>query len=1584
LRTIARLFVVTLLICIVTTVTVEVSCSVSRSSDIQQVPTFDYVTPALKALNITELKDYVKTFSNFGTRFTGYAECNDTAEYIYNEFKTFGLQDVGYHYFNVTVPVDEGAYVTLPTGEKVTLYPFLPNIVCPVQTPPGGISGRLIYVGEGETKDFDGKDVDGSIVLMDMNSQYNWLTAAKYGAKAVIFIEPNDSCTQEFGQKVLDTVAYYFPRLYVKAEDAQKLRSQDGARVNLVSNMKFRTLVSRNVMGYLQGGDYADKYILLTASYDSYSYVPSLAPGAREAIGISILLQLAKYFASHPGSNQYTLVFVAFSGTDQGVVGSRWFVKQYLDQNWDTWGSKVDLQMDFDIDDVNRFIEPATNAGWLWGWGETSGQCFIASSPFYQWLFNNGLVQDLANKLNAMFPAFTYLNENWLWLDQLPLGQRVQSADGRVVRAMMGEPGYTNNWNDMLGGPLRYSDSEPLALLGGPGLTWSNFLAYEKYTYTPFDTPDKIHWENIEYKLTAIYPIVYAIINTDLTYMIRVSPSGQPLYWGTTRPAYADTQTGALSKWVDITGEIDEYNMTKLPNPYVGIPNALFMYRSYPAGGNGCSSWQIPRWTYVTADENGKVFAPGLINNYGARVLPEGRAGYNLEIRAYVINESTGQITYAPAFGMNWYQSSVITGVSFTERLYTQSTPSQKGLNPQSFGIYTLFKCGNVAMFDLGDPYFRSAAVDLQASLVVNSFKTHSIVDQSSWENYVYGGQSVSIVAMHVPPGEPIEIMTRTGYSLNYPFEVLTNSSKNNPSGTGYTVGAGEQITITHTTLQAAYDWFNQNSLREAIIAKSAVAPPARPVSTKELFESAFQAIATNNYTKLESLQYRLLVLERNQYDVLRSTIEDSVNAITFFGFILVPFALIFERLVGQLKGLKRIVMTVLAYGLPILVLSYAHPGFSLASNSAMVLVGFIVLVLTSPLLAIIYVSFLDALKKTREKAMGAHWIEMGRTSVALLSFSLGVLNMRKRRLRTSLTLMSILLITVGVILFTSIGAVRTVSEGTQGYSASYSGILVHQYGYSRSNWGFDKYGGAGNSESVPQIGREYLTELEARYGDKFIMAPRAWAFLGMNMRGWILTTEDGSRKTNTTMLAALGLTPQELNVTLTMPNAGLVKGTWFTEDTESYVTIIGTQVANQLKVDVGDMIKLEGYSFKIIGIANETILNHVRDLDNLEITPMDTRVSGNDARLYLGTMNVRVENTPAETIIIPYKTVLGAFDGMVVSVAMRLKHEYEGNQTLLSSTAKEIYTETLHGSYSIPLYYGYKGAIVRTLFPQNVVTTSGWETQSAPLIIAALVILNLMLGSIEERKKDIFTLSSVGLSPFHIGFLFFAEALTYSTIGGVCGYLISLLLAPFGTSISLNPASTTVVTAVTSMMAVTIVVTIYPIYIASKLVTPSLERRWKISKPKGDMWEIVLPFTSTRDEEVDGLLAFTHELVTVHLAPDSEVFRTVTSIEYSEEETPQLLNRTLIFDSELSPYELGIFQGTRIIDAKEKDIGRHTLHINLSRKAGPKGSWMTFGREFVDLMRKQIMLWRNLTEEERKQYETRFAELKRSMKGGE
>ena len=59
------------------------------------------------------------------------------------------------------------------------------------------------------------------------------------------------------------------------------------------------------------------------------------------------------------------------------------------------------------------------------------------------------------------------------------------------------------------------------------------------------------------------------------------------------------------------------------------------------------------------------------------------------------------------------------------------------------------------------------------------------------------------------------------------------------------------------------------------------------------------------------------------------------------------------------------------------------------------------------------------------------------------------------------------------------------------------------------------------------------------------------------------------------------------------------------------------------------------------------------------------------------------------------------------------------------------------------------------------------------PMFIAALIVLNAMMGAVYERFREIGIYSSVGLAPLHIALLFVAEACVYAIIGVTIGYIL-------------------------------------------------------------------------------------------------------------------------------------------------------------------------------------------------------------------
>lgn len=87
------------------------------------------------------------------------------------------------------------------------------------------------------------------------------------------------------------------------------------------------TYTSQNILGMLEGTENKDSFIVFTAHYDHLGMMGSTAlfPGANDnASGIAMLLNLAKYFKLHP--QKYSLLFIAFSGEETGLIGSQYYV----------------------------------------------------------------------------------------------------------------------------------------------------------------------------------------------------------------------------------------------------------------------------------------------------------------------------------------------------------------------------------------------------------------------------------------------------------------------------------------------------------------------------------------------------------------------------------------------------------------------------------------------------------------------------------------------------------------------------------------------------------------------------------------------------------------------------------------------------------------------------------------------------------------------------------------------------------------------------------------------------------------------------------------------------------------------------------------------------------------------------------------------------------------------------------------------------------------------------------------------------------------------------------------------------------
>lgn len=93
--------------------------------------------------------------------------------------------------------------------------------------------------------------------------------------------------------------------------------------------LKFRggkTATGGNVIGYIEGKKYKEKYIVITAHYDHVGIENGeIYNGADDnASGTAALIAMAEYF--HKNKPSHSLIFAAFDGEETGFQGSRHFI----------------------------------------------------------------------------------------------------------------------------------------------------------------------------------------------------------------------------------------------------------------------------------------------------------------------------------------------------------------------------------------------------------------------------------------------------------------------------------------------------------------------------------------------------------------------------------------------------------------------------------------------------------------------------------------------------------------------------------------------------------------------------------------------------------------------------------------------------------------------------------------------------------------------------------------------------------------------------------------------------------------------------------------------------------------------------------------------------------------------------------------------------------------------------------------------------------------------------------------------------------------------------------------------------------
>ena len=117
------------------------------------------------------------------------------------------------------------------------------------------------------------------------------------------------------------------------ADAGQTLSTPLGVEVTLARRTDHETIASPNVIGLFRGSDPAlrDEYVVYTAHLDHIGTgVPingdSIYNGMYDnAMGVALLIEAARAFAAMPEPPRRSILFVALTGEERGLVGSDYF-----------------------------------------------------------------------------------------------------------------------------------------------------------------------------------------------------------------------------------------------------------------------------------------------------------------------------------------------------------------------------------------------------------------------------------------------------------------------------------------------------------------------------------------------------------------------------------------------------------------------------------------------------------------------------------------------------------------------------------------------------------------------------------------------------------------------------------------------------------------------------------------------------------------------------------------------------------------------------------------------------------------------------------------------------------------------------------------------------------------------------------------------------------------------------------------------------------------------------------------------------------------------------------------------------------
>ena len=811
--------------------------------------------------------------------------------------------------------------------------------------------------------------------------------------------------------------------------------------------------------------------------------------------------------------------------------------------------------------------------------------------------------------------------------------------------------------------------------------------------------------------------------------------------------------------------------------------------------------------------------------------------------------------------------------------------------------------------------------------------------------------------------------------------------------GRGFVVGPEDgrpNLTVPYTPLAIARQMQALAENRQADFKRFGIFDRSTATAidrSRAKIEEAEAALAARDWQRMNGTAREAWGILVKAYPKILSLGRQAVFSAIILLALLLPAAIFLERLVLGGRGiLSRLAGATALFVAGAVFMNFFHPAFKISVSPFIVMIAFVMILMSVVVLFLSYARF-DVLLRRARRAGG----EVEDETITLASslktaLSMGVSNLKKRPERTLLTTLTVSALTFSIIAFVSVkGGEELFSKkvaldpDVEGIRVSpepppYQGVLFREFFWTA-------------------LGAQFVSDLRSEFGSRYPSAAR----------GFFIESEGGNNSnregvneiqvqfgTKSTILTGI-MTFEPRETEFGGLQRAVTGGQWFRAadpasgtSADLFTVILPDNAAKELGITPEMLVDSEGrrlpsdrlpqvsmrkISWRVIGILDTEAADRMRDVNGKSLAMVDYLRSAYTPSA--ADTRARLENEP-EGYHLSWKRLAIVPDAARDSVAAKLRS--------VAIKVPEADAEAFFHDIALRLdraFYGVREGQYALLSNRAQQSVGGIAKVLLPVILCVLIVANTMMGTIEERKGEVGMLGAIGLSPSQISFLLLSESTVFSVLGilfGIFGGFLFANMVPwihaqFGLFGGLSFNFTSIASLVLAMGAgvVVLVATLIPAVRAAALAAPSGMAKWKLpsANERGEI-HFRLPFTLTGANAV-GVFAFLRRFLLNHADATSADFncRGVAVVPPTAEE-PDLGMRTEMW---LAPYDLDVAQRMVLRFVPTDNQGVFGVDLNLHRLSGSEEPWFRTNYGFLDLLRLQFLLWRNLDPASRQRY---------------